>query len=180
MHAHNLVQFLPSCAVAPEPRCLFIEQTGPTSIQAYWVIPRHSSGSNSYRITYRGGSSGYVNIDDGLTSSVVITGLKNGANYTMSIITISPVSDHLPSIQTESNFLQLGMYILQFSAIVYTHYCMNITQNNTYGVYNSFFNTHVVFYGVSVFQFQEFLKYDSALLLQTLSPCHGLHLLVQW
>ena len=51
-----------------------------------------------------------MDVDDVFAMNTVITGFKNGANYTMSIVTTSNDPNTLPSTQTESNFIQLGIF----------------------------------------------------------------------
>ena len=103
-------------AVASASPNLFIEQITPTTIQAHWIVPPKISNENGFRIIYRGGSSGYVDVDDAFVTNTVITGFKNGANYTMSIVTTSNDPSTLPSTETESNFIQLG--ILLYSNLI--------------------------------------------------------------
>ena len=69
------------------------EQEGPDGIRVTWTP---SSGANGYIISYVNGvgSSDNVTVDDGSIESYTLTGLQNGATYTISIVAIS---QHLPS-----------------------------------------------------------------------------------
>ena len=42
--------------------------------------------TNGYRIYYSNGNSGSVNVSGGATDNHLVTGLQNGANYTISIV----------------------------------------------------------------------------------------------
>ena len=69
-------------------------QEGPTSIRVSWSPPSPLGDTTGYRISYSGGSSGSVDVSDGSTSIHTLTGLENGASYTISIV---GASLHLPS-----------------------------------------------------------------------------------
>ena len=96
------------CAGSPSPTYFVIEQINPTTIRAQWVV----LVEGIVRITYEEGSNGVVGINDTLTTETVITGLKNGANYTMSIVVLRNAPNNVPSHQIESNVLQLGIYYM--------------------------------------------------------------------
>ena len=95
------------CADSAPPIYFAVEQIGPTSIRAQWVSTR----TGAVRISYKGGSNGTVGVDyDTLSANTVITGLKNGANYTFSIIALYSTFDYYPSCPSkESNGLLLGI-----------------------------------------------------------------------
>ena len=109
--------FLVPLVVAETSPILFIEQESPTSIQARWVLPTDvNSREYGYRLNYIGGSNGSVDIEGRYTNNHIITGLKNGANYTMFIVTIvTSDSVTLPSSPVESNLLPLGMLLHNWS-----------------------------------------------------------------
>ena len=69
-------------------------QEGPTSVRVSWSPPSPLGDTTGYRITYSGGSSGSEDVSDGSTSIHTLTGLENGASYTISIV---GTSQHLPS-----------------------------------------------------------------------------------
>ena len=50
--------------------------------------------TTGYRISYSGGSSDSVDVNDGSTNTHTLTGLENGASYTISTV---GTSLHLPS-----------------------------------------------------------------------------------
>ena len=116
----NFAKFFFHAGALPSPQ-LFAERIGPTSVHAFWVLPSPASEERGFRITYKGGSSGIVDIEDAFATSTVITGLNNGANYTMFISTTSILPSVLPSMLTESNIVQLGMCSIQMLCHVITH-----------------------------------------------------------
>ena len=59
---------------------------GLTSIRVSWT---RSSDATGYFIYYTGGSSGSVTVSDGSTDERLLTGLRNGGIYTISIRTTS-------------------------------------------------------------------------------------------
>ena len=61
-------------------------QEGLTSVRVAWSPPSPLGDTTGYRISYSGGSSGSVDVSDGSTSTRTLTGLQNGANYTISIV----------------------------------------------------------------------------------------------
>ena len=69
-------------------------QEGPTSVRVSWSPPSALGDTTGYRISYSGGSSGSVDVSDDSTSTRTLTGLVNGASYTISIV---GTSLHLPS-----------------------------------------------------------------------------------
>ena len=71
-------------------------QEDPTSIQVSWTPPTPLGDTTGYRIYYSGGSNGSVDISGGSTDNHVLTGLRNGASYNISIM---GTSNHLPSSQ---------------------------------------------------------------------------------
>ena len=85
-------------------------QEGLTNVQLSWSSPTPLGDMTGYRISYSGGSSESVDVSDGSIDSYLLTGLVNGASYTISIVGISLhfFSDH--SIQVMN--IGLGKYIL--------------------------------------------------------------------
>ena len=83
---------LPPAASAPSN--LMAVQEGPTSVRVSWSPPSPLGNTTGYRISYSDGSSGSVDVSDGSTSTRTLTGLVNGASYTISIV---GTSLHLPS-----------------------------------------------------------------------------------
>ena len=81
-------------------------QEGPTSVRVSWSPPTPLGDTTGYRISYSGGSSGSVDVSDGSTSNHTLTGLVNGASYTISIV---GTSQHLPSEVVEVD-IGLGEY----------------------------------------------------------------------
>ena len=64
-------------------------QKGPTGIQVSWTPPTPLGDTTGYRIYYSGGGSGSVNVSGRSTNNYLLTDLKNGATYTISIVGIS-------------------------------------------------------------------------------------------
>ena len=76
--------------VASAPSGLTAVQTGPTSILVSWNPPDPLGDTTGYRIDYTDGSSSdSVTVDGGSTDSHTLTGLQNGATYTISIVATS-------------------------------------------------------------------------------------------
>ena len=69
-------------------------QEGPTCIRFSWTPPTPLGDTTGFRIYYSGGSSGSVDISGGSTDNHLLTGLRNGVSYTISIV---GTSEHLPS-----------------------------------------------------------------------------------
>ena len=80
--------------VASVPSNLMAVQEGLTSVRVSWSPPTPLGDTTEYRISYSGGSSGTVGVRDGSTDNYLLTGLDNGASYTISIVGIS---QHFPS-----------------------------------------------------------------------------------
>ena len=74
-------------------------QEGLTSVRVSWSPPSPLGDITGYRISYSGGSSGSVDVSDGSTDNYTLTGLVNGAGYTISIVATSL---HLPSGSMEA------------------------------------------------------------------------------
>ena len=79
---------LPPVALAP--RNLIAVQEGLSSVRVSWNPPTSLGDTTGYRISYSGGSSGSVDISDGLTSTHTLTGLQNEDSYTISVVGTSP------------------------------------------------------------------------------------------
>ena len=89
--------------VASAPNNLVSVQEGLTSVRVSWSPPTPLGDTTGYRISYSGGSSGSVDVSDGSTSTHTLTGLENGASYTISTV---GTSQHLPSDVVE---LDIGL-----------------------------------------------------------------------
>ena len=61
-------------------------QEGLTSVRVSWSPPSPLGDTTGYRISYSGGSSGSVDVSGGSTNTHTLTGLVNGASYTISIV----------------------------------------------------------------------------------------------
>ena len=75
-------------------------QEGPTGIRVSWTSPTPLGDTTGYRIHYSGGSSGSVDVSGGSTDNHLLTGLQNGASYTISIV---GTSEHFFSEKMERN-----------------------------------------------------------------------------
>ena len=82
--------------VASAPTNLLVVQKSPNEIRVSWTPPTPLGDTTGYRIYYSGGSSGSVDVSGGSTDNHTLTGLQNGASYTISIV---GTSEHLPSIR---------------------------------------------------------------------------------
>ena len=82
-------------------------QEGPTSVRVSWSPPSPLGDTTGYRISYSGGSSGSVDVSGSSTSTRTLTGLVNGASYTISIV---GTSLHLPSDTIQVMNIGLGKY----------------------------------------------------------------------
>ena len=69
-------------------------EKGPTSILVSWSPPTPLGNTTGYRIYYSDGSSGSVDVSDGSTDNYLLTGLRNGESYNISLVA---TSQHLPS-----------------------------------------------------------------------------------
>ena len=85
--------------VASDPTNLMAVQEGPTGIRVSWTPPTPLGDTTGYRIYYSGGSSGSVNVSGGSTYNHLLTGLQNGAKYTICIVAMS---EHFFSNKVES------------------------------------------------------------------------------
>ena len=95
-------------------------QEGPTNVRVSWSPPSPLGDTTGYRISYSGGSSGSVDVSDGSTDNFLLTGLVNGASYTISIVGTS-LHYYSDTIQVMS--IGLGKYIgNKYSACIPLHY----------------------------------------------------------
>ena len=76
-------------------------QEGLTSVQVSWSPPTPLGDTTGYRISYSGGSSGSEDARDGSTDNYLLSGLHNGASYTISIV---GTSQHFFSDGLEQKF----------------------------------------------------------------------------
>ena len=86
------ISFLPPVASAPTN--LMAVQEGSTGIRVSWTPPTPLGDTTGYRIYYSGGGSDIVDVSGGSIDNHLLTGLQNGASYTISIV---GTSEHLPS-----------------------------------------------------------------------------------
>ena len=84
--------------VASVPTNLMAVQEGPISIRVSWSPPTPLGDTTGYRIYYSGGSSGSEDVSGGSTDTYLLTGLRNGESYTISIVA---TSQHIPSESVE-------------------------------------------------------------------------------
>ena len=73
-------------------------QEGPTSIRISWSPPSLQGDTSGYRVSYNGGSSGSVDVSGWYTDNHLLTGLLNGAMYSISIV---GASNHFSSEEVE-------------------------------------------------------------------------------
>ena len=101
------MQHLYISAGADPPTNVMAECASATSILVSWSPPDPLGDTTGYRIDYArtGGSSVSVDVNGGGTSERELTGLQNGAIYTISIVA---TSQHLPSQSVEVT-VRLGM-----------------------------------------------------------------------
>ena len=102
------VQYPPPVASAPTN--LMVVQEGPTSIRVSWSPPTPLGDTTGYRIYYSGGSSGSKNVGGGSTDNYLLTGLQNGENYTISIVTVATTSSQLLPSDTVTVNIGLGTW----------------------------------------------------------------------
>ena len=84
---HNILLYT---TVGSAPTNLMAVQEGPTGIRVSWTPPSPFGTTRGYRISYSGGSSGSVDISDRDTDNHLLSGLVNGASYTIFIVGTSP------------------------------------------------------------------------------------------
>ncbi len=92
-----IVYSTPYTAATP-PTNLWAVPERPTGIHVFWTPPTPLGYTTGYRIYYRGGSNGSVDVSGGSTDYHTLTGLQNGANY---IISIVGTSEHFFSAEVE-------------------------------------------------------------------------------
>ena len=88
--------------VASDPTNLMAVQEGPTGIRVSWTPPTPLGNTTGYRIYYSGGSSDSVDVSGGSTDNYLLTGLQNGAQYTIIIVA---KSKHFFNNKTESPYI---------------------------------------------------------------------------
>ena len=69
-------------------------QEDPTSIRVSWSPPTPMGDTTGYRIYYSGGSSGSEDVSDGCIDNYLLSGLRNGESYNISLVA---TSQHVPS-----------------------------------------------------------------------------------
>ena len=98
-----------------------VVQEGLTSVKVSWSPPTPLGDTTGYRISYSGGSSGSVDVSDGSTDNYLLTGLHNGASYTISIM---GTSQHFFSNRLKQELTIGKKYILPhmfFSYFLHTY-----------------------------------------------------------
>ena len=70
-----------------------------------WSPPTPLGDTTGYRIYYSGGSSGSEDVIGGSTDDYLLTGLRNGDSYNISLVA---TSQHLRSEQTTAVMVMLG------------------------------------------------------------------------
>ena len=111
---------------ASAPTNLTAVQEGPTSIRVSWSPPSPLGDTTGYRIYYSGGSNGSEDASDGSTDNYLLTGLKNGDNY---IISIVGTSQHFFS---STVFLNVTVGKLNCNSVYHTlcRHCPLVAQPN--------------------------------------------------
>ena len=100
---------------APASPDISIKQTGPTSIEARWIVPSTLVSESIYLLDYTGASTGQVTLTGSSADNFELDGLQNGMFFQMTIISLSSDPTEIYSSPTFSNVLRMGMYsILQF------------------------------------------------------------------
>ena len=94
----SLIVYSTPYTAATPPTNLWAVQERPTGIHVLWTPPTPLGYTTGYRIYYRGGSNGSVDVSGGSTDYYTLTGLQNGANY---IISIVGTSEHFFSAEVE-------------------------------------------------------------------------------
>ena len=95
--------------VASAPTSVMAVQEGLNSIRVSWSPPTPLGDTTGYRIYYSGGSSGNEDVSGGSTDNYLLTGLRNGNSYTISIVA---TSQHLSSNSWEGLNIGLGELVL--------------------------------------------------------------------
>ena len=108
-----------------------VVQEGPTSVRVSWSPPSPLGYTTGYRISYSGGSSGSVDVSDGSTDNYLLTGLHNGANYTISIVGTSQhfFSDRLKQELTIGKNIYI---ILPHMFVFLIFFTLMFSYNNNY------------------------------------------------
>ena len=90
--------------MASAPTGITVVREGLSSVRMSWSPPTPLGDTAGYRIYYRGGSSGSVDVSGGSTDNHLVNGLQIGAGYT---ITLVATSQHLPSERITTS-IELG------------------------------------------------------------------------
>ena len=109
--------------VASAPTNLMAVQEGATSIRVSWSPPTPLGDTTGYRIYYSGGSSGSVNVSDGSTDNYLLTGLRNGYIYNISIVSVSQHFTSNAAIVLDITVGKNDVYCVQWK-IMYTSQCL--------------------------------------------------------
>ena len=102
----TIVCIVPYIVASAPSNLMFEVQNDGTSVQLTWTPPSPLGDTTGYRIHYTtgGGSSGSQTVSGGSTNSYTLTGLTNGATYT---ITIVGTSEHVSSRSALGNPITL-------------------------------------------------------------------------
>ena len=130
-HAHHNIITSLYYTVASAPTNMMAVQEGLTHIRVSWSPPTPLGDTNGYRIYYS--ESGSVNVSGGSTSNYLLTGLENGATYTISIVA---TSKHFFSLNVKTVTIVLGEFLECMVHIEYIYTVMLI--NPAY--------SHIIFY----------------------------------
>ena len=93
-------------------------QKDPTSIRVSWSPPTPLGDTTGYRIYYSGGRSDSEDVSDGSTDNYLLTGLRNGKSYNISLVA---TSQHLPSVSIAADMeviLGEDMYMYLYLKVV--------------------------------------------------------------
>ena len=118
---------------ASSPTNLMAVQKGPTGIQVSWTPPTPLGDTTGYRIYYSGAGSGSVNVSGRSTNNYLLTDLKNGATYTISIVGIS---EHFFSDSVDyPNSIPLSEFFSKYILLKLHSKEYRISSNRRPGVY---------------------------------------------
>ena len=113
LFTYYIICFFP-WPVASVPTNVMAVQEGATSVRVSWTPS--TSNVNGYIIFYTGGSNDSVTVSGSLTNQQLLSGLKNGEMYTISIVATSP---DLPSDAIETEVTLGEMQVVTLINILY-------------------------------------------------------------
>ena len=113
--------------MASAPTDLTAVQEGPTAIRVSWTPPTPLGDTTGYKIYYSGGSSGSVEVSGGSTDNNLLTGLQNGASYTISIV---GTSEHFYVDRVDNpNIIPLSEFLQCVSVYYADRWCLTLFSN---------------------------------------------------